>query len=298
MAGDRCGPLTGCVGDELAPDLDTQLAMTRMRRWAGIELRSVDGRMIAELDDEQFDRVVRKVAASGVRVLAVDSNIGGWGRSVGSRFAHDTSELDILARRAPMLGTRRIRIMSWQNEGRSAAMWRAIVLRRVAALALRAERHGLELLHENCAGWGGVSPGHALELVEHAASPSLRLLFDTGNGLTYGYDAVSYLAPIAHLVEHVHVKDGRSEGARVRYLAPGRGSAGVSACMRLLIDAGYDGPWVLEPHFGVAPHDGRLRTSPSQGRRAWLGAGEALRALLEEEGMSSRRTPAPVVGAR
>jgi L-ribulose-5-phosphate 3-epimerase len=214
-------PVFGCIGDELAPDLATQLAMVSSTGWSGIELRSIDGRLIADLTDSEFASAASEIAASGIRVLAVDSNIGGWGRSIGTPFARDIRELDTLASRVLRLGAKRIRIMSWQNDGRSPAAWRVVALRRVASLARRAESCGIELVHENCAGWGGVGPGHAIQLLEHAASPSLRLLFDTGNGLTYGYAATSYLAPILHAVAHVHIKDGRRDQGSVLYVEPG-----------------------------------------------------------------------------
>jgi sugar phosphate isomerase/epimerase len=55
---------------------------------------------------------------------------------------------------------------------------------------------------------------------------------------------------------------------------PGEGAAELTACLRLLVAAGYRGAWSIEPHLQVLPHRGwagsgaeRLRTFLDYGRR-------------------------------
>jgi L-ribulose-5-phosphate 3-epimerase len=272
----------GLIGDEAAVELPVQLRIIDSIGWAGIELRSIGGRMIADLHDDEFASALAMIADSRVNVLSLASNIGGWGRSINSDFREDLHELERLAPRALALDTKRIRIMSWQNDGCSQAEWRRAAQHRIAAITRRAETLGVALAHENCAGWGGQGPQQALQLLDHAASKSLALLFDTGNGLTYGYDARAYLEPLSHAVAHVHIKDGCVKRKRVRYVQPGYGDAGVMQCVQLLVDAGYRGPWVLEPHFLIAPHAGCLTASPSASRNPLRLAAHAFEVLLEE----------------
>jgi sugar phosphate isomerase/epimerase len=95
-------------------------------------------------------------------------------------------------------------------------------------------------------------------MLEEVDSPALRLVFDTGNGLAYGYRSTDYLAAVLPWVAHVHVKDGRRApgDAGPEWTLPGAGQAEVAACVGLLEEAGYTGFYSLEPHVAHIPHLG------------------------------------------
>ncbi|MDQ3406248.1 MAG: sugar phosphate isomerase/epimerase, partial [Actinomycetota bacterium] len=154
--------------------------------------------------------------------------------------------------------------------------WEYRVLRRVRELAARAEQFGLVLLHENCAGWAGADAKRALVMIEEARSPALRLLFDTGNGLAYGYQAVEMLPQLIEFVEHVHVKDGLPGPV---WQVPGQGDVDVARCLNLLLDHGYGGALSIEPHLSLRPHERDGRPGTLAG---FLAAGRALESLLVE----------------
>src|SRR6266536_216372 len=179
------------------------------------------------------------------------------------------------------LGTRYLRIMSYPNDGRPAAAWRRAVLDRVGVLAARAERAGIVLLHENCAGWAGDRPERAIELLEAVARPALRLLFDTGNGVAYGYQARDFLAEVLPWVEHVHVKDGTASGGLARFTWPGEGSVRLAECLELLSGGGFAGTLSIEPHLLVAPHLGRNDPGPD-GVATFVEYGRRLERLVAE----------------
>ncbi|MFJ9929965.1 sugar phosphate isomerase/epimerase family protein [Streptomyces misionensis] len=274
------GPLTG-IGDEAAPGADGQLAALRRLGWSTVELRDIDGTALADLSPAAFGSLTRRLADAGVTVTAVASRIGNWSRPVTGDFGRDLAELDVLAERCAALGCRLVRIMSYPNDGLAEADWADRVLARTAVLADRAERAGLVLVHENCAGWAGDRADRALRLLRAVDSPALRLLFDTGNGVPYGYDAPEMLRELAPHVAHVHIKDAvRLPDGSTAYTLPGEGEAGVARCLRILADHGYTGALSLEPHLAVRPHEGPARAG-ADAADLFVRAGRALAALLD-----------------
>ncbi|MEV8475390.1 sugar phosphate isomerase/epimerase family protein [Streptomyces sp. NPDC051173] len=251
------------IGDEAAPALDGQIRAHHTLGWTAIELRDLDGTALADLDDAAFDRALAALRKARLDVVCVDSRIANWARPVTGDFDLDLAELDRLAPRCAALGTRFVRVMSYPDDpdGRlGEAEWGRRAVHRMRLLAERARAAGLVLLHENCAGWAGAHPDRALRLLGEVDSPALRLLFDTGNGIAYGYEAYAMLTELAPWVEHVQIKDARSEVGGAVYTLPGEGACRVADCLQLLLDRGWTGTWSIEPHLAVRPHEGRSAT--------------------------------------
>ena len=270
------------IGDEAAPDLAGQIAAHRELGWSRIELRTIDGTQIADLPLERVEAVAEELRAGGFEVVGVSSGIGAWGRTTATPLDVDERELEGLAPRMAALGTTRLRVMSFLQEEVDERGWREESVRRLRTIARRAEELGLTLLHENCAGYGGRGPDEAVELLTSVDSPALRLVFDTGNGLSYGYDSLDYLRPTLDWVDHVHVKDGVRRDGEVEYVVPGAGEGQVADCLSLLLGAGYGGTLTIEPHMHVAPHRGE-RIAGEGAQSAFVACGRALERLLAEE---------------
>jgi L-ribulose-5-phosphate 3-epimerase len=265
------------IGDEAAPDLPGQLAAIEQLGWRALELRTVDGVALADLDRPALGRLIGSVHRAGVSVVCLDSRIGGWAGSIADPFDHDLVELRALTGLCAELDTRYVRIMSYPDAGLSQQQWRREVLDRVRRLTDVAESAGITLVHENCAGWAASSAERALDLLAAADSPALRLLFDTGNGVAYGYRAVDLLAELVPSVAHVHVKDAVGGGADTAYTLPGDGQAEVTSCLRMLRDGGYQGALSIEPHLATRPHEGRWATAGASA--AFVAAGRRLAEL-------------------
>jgi sugar phosphate isomerase/epimerase len=282
------------VGDEAASRLADQLRIHRELGLAGIELRTVEARGLHRLSDRQADALALAVAESGLTVPVVDTPVGGWAVTVGGDFAAELAILRLSAVRAALLGCRRMRVMSYPNDGRPEADWRAEVVRRLRELTALAADLGVTLLHENCHGWAGGSAERTLALLEEVASPSLRLLFDTGNGVAYGYSSTSLLSAVLPYVEHVHIKDGTrrdGNGGGVAFVPPGDGEGRLPDCLRLLRQAGYRGWYSLEPHVAYIPHLATVG-QPAQLEAGYRACVRRFAALLAEAG-----TPATMEAA-
>lgn len=258
------------ITDEAGPDLDTQIEVTGRLGWDAVELRNVDGQAVADLSEAAFGTVVERLGEAGLGTVCVDSRIANWARPVTGPFELDLAELDVLAERCPALGTRYVRVMSYPNDGLDDADWGREVVRRMRLLTARAERAGLVLLHENCAGWAGSHAARALRLLAEVDSPALGLVFDTGNGLEYGYDAADMLAALLDAapdrILHVQVKDADGTADDPIYRYPGAGAQKVEKQLRMLAGAGYRGAVSIEPHMVVRPHQAGPATQWEPGR--------------------------------
>jgi sugar phosphate isomerase/epimerase len=282
------------VGDEAGPDLDSQLAAVARLGWDLVELRNVDGHALADLPPAAFDRLVDQLAAAGLGTACVDSRIANWARPVTGPFDADVVELELLVERCAALGTRYVRVMSYPNDGLPDDEWGREVIRRLRLLARRAERAGLVLLHENCSGWAGRDADRVLRLLAEVDSPALGLVFDTGNGIEYGYDAyellAELLAAVPDRIRHVQVKDAAGTADRPDYCYPGEGRCRVADCLRLLLDSGYRGVLSVEPHMLVRPHarNGHVELAelPADGVEVVVEYGRRLAALVAGPGVA------------
>ncbi|MWA00216.1 TIM barrel protein [Actinomadura sp. LD22] len=265
------------VGDEAAPGLADQIGAVAELGWNRLELRTIGGTPVARLDERAFRGAAERLRAAGTDVPAVASKIGDWSRPVTGDFAIDLDELEVLARRCAVLGTRLVRVMSYPSGGLDDAEWGRRAGERLRELALRAEDHGLVLAHENCTGWAGERADRMLDLVTGIGSPALRLLFDIGNGVAHGYRPLPMLREIVPYVVHVHVKDARAgtDGEAV-FVPPGAGQAEVAECLRVLLRGGYAGVLSIEPHIALRPHLGSGTGDPG----AFVAYGRALERLI------------------
>lgn len=282
------------IGDEAGPQPRTQISALTRLGWSAIELRTVHGATIADLDEQRFAELTGALRVSGLRVVGVASRIGGWARPITGSFDLDLAELEVLASRCAALGTRHVRIMSYPNDGLTEREWQRRAIDRIRVLVRRAEQAGLVLWHENCSGWAGADAERMLRLIEDVDSPALRLLFDTGNGVAHGYHAYDLLTAIAPHVAHVHVKDVDGDTAAPRYVPPGAGRARVADCLRLLLRSGYRGVWSIEPHLDLRPHE---RQGTSGGAvDSFVAAGSALVRLVRDEVLPTVEGWQPVPG--
>jgi len=289
------------IGDEAGPGLEEQLEAMGRLGWRAIELRSVDGVPLAELDDAAFAPVARALSERGLAVPCIAAQIAGWSRSITGDPAADIAELEVLARRCHAIQCRYVRVMSYANDGLDDPAWGVRAIGRLRELTLRAEQHGLTLLHENCTGWAGTSGQRMLDLVDAVDHPAFGLLFDTGNGIDHGYDALELLHDISALVRHVHVKDAIGHAGAAHYTEPGAGHCEVAQCLRLLLDTGYAGAWSIEPHVALRPHHSgsyHVNGEPKGGLlEGFVACGAALERLVAEHVLPATTGWHPAPGA-
>ena len=242
------------ISDEAGKSLHEQIRSHNKLGWHYIELRSIDGTPIDLLTSEQFSQTAHVVKNAKLSVNCIASRLGNWQRSVDFDLTTEELELKKIAEFCHLVNCRQVRIMSYLNNDYPKHIWQERAIERVAHLVSVAEKLRLTLVHENCSGWGGLSISNMVTLVRTINSPALAILYDVGNGLTYGYDSLELLTAVLPWVQHVHIKDGVRNGNQVSYTLPGQGDANVAECLRYLVEHDYQGLFSIEPHIDLIPH--------------------------------------------
>jgi len=252
-----------CAGfaDEVSVDIDQQIAAIRALGWPGIEMRLVGkGRHFDDVTDEEFESVREKLERTGIQIVAYGSQIANWSRKISGAFDMDVAELTRIMPRMRKTGTQIVRIMSYPNDGWAERDWRVEAVRRLRELCRMAEANGIILGHENCDGWAGQGPDATLSCLAEVGSPALKLIFDTGNPVTYGQDSWVYYQAVREHIVHVHIKDYVRDALApggYRAVFPGQGEGCVRDIVADLKRTGYNGWYSMEPHIVSVIHEGR-----------------------------------------
>ena len=86
-----------------------------------------------------------------------------------------------------------------------------------------------------------------LALVEDAHSPALGVYYDTGNNAAQGHDIGSDALILASRLVGIHVKDRKRGGSSVLL---GQGDADFQGFFKVVKEAGYIGPIIMQTAFG------------------------------------------------
>ncbi len=281
--------------DEVSSDLETQIEASRALGWSLLDLRTLDGGNVVDVSDELFEEAAKRLSEARLGVSSFGSALANWGRTVDTPLEEEVAQLRRAAGRMRKLGTKYLRVMSYQMPenapvGTLPELEREI-LSRLRRFAEVAEEEGIVCLHENCETWGGQSVEHTLRIIEATRSEAFKLVFDTGNpvGLPdvrgkapYGrQDALAFYEAVKEHVAQVHIKDGRWNGREVEYTLPGEGEARVPEILEALSRDGYHGVISIEPHTAMVFHDPDRVAGPEQRWGAYIEYGRRMEELLK-----------------
>jgi len=293
----------GGFADEAADSIEGQIEVTKDLGWKYIEARSIDGKNIHDLSNDEFSRVRKALERSDIRVSCFGSTIANWGTSVEEDFSLAMQTVRRAAARMRELDVKLIRIMSYSiitdNAGVPLPDQRPdLRLERLRAICGEFRERGMIPVHENCFNYGGMSIGHSLELL--SAIPDLELVFDTGNPcLTPDFSKSrpwpnqeswsSWLA-LKSRVAHLHVKDGWRDTVtgQETYVFPGEGPCQVSRILTDCMASGYGGFLSIEPHMAVVFHDPNVRSGQEQRRSNYIEYGRRVEMMLRNLGLKMK----------
>ena len=276
--------ITG-IADEGSPELKDQIRIHRELGWNTLELRLIGKTNVCAIDDSAFDRVYATLQEQQVGVICFASSIANWARPITSEFQADVEELSRAMPRMRRLGARFIRVMSYPNDGLSEADWRKETIRRMRELARIAADGDVIMVHENCSGWGGMSPENQKILLEEVHSPNLQIVFDTGNPVGEGHppeETWDFYQTALPFIKHVHIKDcAKTDTGEIEYTYPGEGQSMVRRILGSLLDLGYDGAFSIEPHIAAQIHLG-TSSSGKEAEEIYLEYGRRTNTMLAE----------------
>ena len=269
--------------DEIAPELDLQLAAIREWGLSHIELRAADGVNVSDFSTEKVKEVKNKLAGAGVSVSSIGSPIGKIG--IEEDFAPHLEKLKRTLEIQKELGAPYLRMFSFYiPQGRAPEDFREEVLDRVGRMAEEAAAWDSVLLHENEKGIYGDSAPRCKELLEAFYGPHFKAVFDFANFVQVGQQTLPAYELLKPYVEYVHVKDAQwGTGAVV---PAGQGDGHVKDILTDLIGGGWKGFLSLEPHLtdfaGLAAleQDPQKRGSALDGKSAWKLALDSLQEIL------------------
>ncbi len=276
------------ITDEISMDLAHALDVMKEYGCTSAELRSIWDTNIADLSEEQLDKVERILEKKGFSVCCLASplykcDLGSTsGEAVGrthqatARTADE--QLDLLkhlAKVAKRFGTPYIRIFSYWKRGELTPRIEDEIAEGISDGVKFAEDNGLVLLMENehaCYLGTGQQTSRFLKRFD---SPALRAVWDPGNAYMAGekpfpdgYEAIK------GYISHVHIKDAETlANGRQRFVVVGEGEIDYPAQLAALKADGYTGYLSLETHY--RPFAG----TPEQGSRLCL---QALRKMLSD----------------
>ena len=268
------------IADEAGKPLETQIRAHQDLGWKHIEVRSVDDTTLADADDETFERIHARLQEAGMQVSCFAGAVANWAREVSEPDDKDIAELRSSIPRMRKMGAPFIRIMSYANKnGVDEAQWRATAIERIRTFAKMAEDGGVTLVHENCTGWGGLSPRNTLEMLSQVNSPALKLVFDIGNATGHGIDAWEYYQAVREHIVYVHIKDIDRTAGRTTW--PGEGDAQIPRIVADLLATGYDGGFSIEPHLKAQAHLG-TESDPQEMYDTYVEYGRRFMKLMDD----------------
>lgn len=273
------------IADEAGRDIGTQVRAHLELGWHHIELRMVDGVNITQLTEPAFDEVAGALSEAGLQVSCFGSAIANWARPITCDRQIDIDDLKQAIPRMKQLGAPFIRVMSYPNDADAPledAAWRTEAIARMKVLAQLAEDAGIILAHENCSGWGGLSAENSNILLGEVNSPALKVVFDTGNPVTYGQDTWAYYQAVRKDIAYVHIKDARKVEGGDQYCYCGEGDGQVAAIIQDLLATGYDGGFSIEPHLAAVIHTGQQASNTDQLYQSYTEYGRRLMAIVNE----------------
>jgi len=279
------------ISDEAGQSIDVQIKAHRELGWRHLELRMVDGKNITQIPADLFDEVCGKIEEAQMAVSCFGSAIANWARPITCDADIDVHDLRGAIPRMQRLNVPFIRVMSYPNDPDAPipeSAWRKEAIRRMKELARIAEDGGVVLVHENCSGWGGLSSENSNILLGEVDSPALKVVFDTGNPVTYGQNAWDYYLDVYKDIVYVHVKDAKKVDGEDVYTYCGEGDGYVREIVTDLLAKGYDGGISIEPHLAAVIHTGQQANSEEQLYATYTEYGRRLMAIVQEAGYGTK----------
>ena len=271
--------------DEIAGDVDTQFRVLGKLGIGYFEPRGINGKNIANLTDEEVERLKGKMKACGIKASSIGSPIGKV--KLEEDFEGHFRQFQRVVEIAGQLGAKYIRMFSFYHEG--GAEWtegeRVEVLSRLGRMIAYAAERDMVLLHENEKDIYGDTAERCAALMEELGCGHFRAVFDPANFVQCGQDTWEAFEKLKGHIAYLHIKDALLADGRV--VPAGVGDGNVERILRSLLEKGYDGFLSLEPHLGSFDGlkdlelDDKMLNLPPGGEGTFTLAFQALEGILE-----------------
>lgn len=237
--------ITG-FADEIHSDILIQVKLLKELGIKFIELRSANGKNVADYSLEEAGRLKQYLKENDIRISAIGSPIGKIG--IREEFEPHFETFKRVVELAKLFETPYIRMFSFYiPEGEDPSAYRPEVLERMKALVDYAKSNQVILLHENEKGIYGDIAERCQELFEAFYGDHFKCTFDFANFVQCGQDTLKAYELLKPYIEYIHIKDALFNSGEV--VPAGEGDGNVLSILQELDKNGYDGYLSLEPHL-------------------------------------------------
>jgi L-ribulose-5-phosphate 3-epimerase len=238
----------GVVTDEISGDLIEAINIAKSWGLGYIELHSVWGKNICDVDEATLSKVISIVNKSGMTVTNIDSLTLRCYLANDEEYSQHIKHLLRSIETAPLFDTNIVRLFSfWKEEN---VDWELVFEKMELPIKI-AEREGIILGFENVSSGNIGTSDDLVRLFNHFDSPNLKLIWDPGNAYADG-EKTPYpdgYEKIKDKIVHVHIKDVIFDKDGNRIWKPiGQGKVDYKGQLKALLDDKYQGVIALETH--------------------------------------------------
>jgi 3-dehydroshikimate dehydratase len=240
--------------DEISPNLDDQIRVSKANGVTHFELRGVSGKNVLDFDPALRTEIRQKLQDNGMGVVSIGSPIGKV--AIDKPWEEHFDRFKIAVDAAVFFNAPLIRVFSYYppgGEGKGDIQpHRDEVIRRFQKKVEYIKSLNVAMVHENEKGIFGDIGSRCEDLMKTINSPKLRTAFDFANFIQSKDDPMANWPKLKSFTAHIHIKDAKKDTGKVTPAGEGDGHIG-----EILADAyksGYRGFVSLEPHLKVAGH--------------------------------------------
>lgn len=269
--------------DEIAEDIDTQFTVLNKLGIKYFEPRGVNGKNIAELNDEEVNTLNKKMQEYGIRASSIGSPIGKI--KITEDFAPHFEKYKRIVKTAKTIGCKYIRMFSFFKDGEWTQEKIDEVMKRLKAFIEYAKEQDVVLLHENEGDIYGEGIDENVFIQQNLYCDNFKMVFDPANFAQKGFDTIEAIERLIPYVEYMHVKDHKKD---VGIVPAGHGDGNVKYVIEKLFAKGYEGFISLEPHLGAFKGlaelelDGKSHVEKQAGEDTFTIAANALEEIFKQ----------------
>ncbi|WOO36092.1 sugar phosphate isomerase/epimerase family protein [Anaerocolumna sp. AGMB13020] len=237
--------ITG-FADEISDSLQEQAGLLKQLGMEYLELRSVNGRNVADFTIEEIKEIKSYLDSEGIKVSAIGSPIGKI--SIKAPFKEHLERFKRVVETAHLFETPNIRMFSFYMEKEERPEdYKNTVIERLGELKNYGKNHRAVLLHENEKGIYGETAERCSELFQALYDENFKAVFDFANFVQCKEDTLKAYELLKPYISYIHIKDAVFETGEVR--PAGMGDGNIKEILTDLDISGYNGFLSLEPHL-------------------------------------------------
>ena len=258
------------AADQFAPDLDTALRAMRDLGILAAEIRTVSGRGVLDVSDDELRRARQLLDALGMRAAIVSTPVMKCvlpTTAVDPRFDFEVmaspykfEDQPRLSRRAfevaKILDAKLVRVYSFYRAQQTQAA-HPMLQRMLAGLAAKAAEDGLSIAMQNDPACNVATAGEAAHMMGAVAHPNLKMIWDPVAALEAGdkpFPEAYVLLPAARIAA-VSVRDCRMRDGDPDWVPVGTGDIDWKGQVAALLGDGFQGLLSLDAQWDGPAND-------------------------------------------